>query len=245
MNVADNIKLPVKENQQLASLLIENFIVGHFKLKLQPLQNACAAVGEIQLGVRFHKVQHGVHGFIRHKPVFGQLVVGKLGFPVAGELFKICHIVGGMLLNQLKYLICKLKRFLIAACAVVACQCVDKKRLAVGVLDVVLNTAVIVHRPVHTAVFLIHTVFCQELISVARVVKQRRVFKLHICVGVEPEYPRMENYPFLPFLVNIEIAVHISLKAAVFVISQPVPERNYMTRKLIFYFFKHHDFATV
>ena len=76
MDIADDVKLCIKENfKRICFWVID--LIGHLrKLEFQALPYSFVMVGFIKLGIGFDKVEDSVHGLICHKSVFRKDVVG-------------------------------------------------------------------------------------------------------------------------------------------------------------------------
>ena len=80
----------------------------------------------------------------------------------------------------------------------------------------------------------------QELVCVLCVVKVLFAADSAVNGRIEPKYSGIEYNALAALFVKVKVIVHLTVKAAELIVSESVPERDYMVFKLIFYFvYKH------
>ena len=131
-----------------------------------------------------------------------------------------------MIFHALKQLIRCKQRLRISGQPIISRQGVDRKRLIVGVLGGVLRLAGVIAAPVHAAVCLVVAVFQEELVGVAGILGKVCPAGEHGSLGEEPQNAAVQDAALFGFFIQLQVKIHVAVKAAVFLVPQPFPEGN-------------------
>ena len=170
-------------------------------------------------------MEQGVHGLCRHDAVLRELFVA-LRLPVDGKGLQIALAVGAVLLDEMKDLFCVGQRNGVFGQPVVSGKGIDGKALIVGVLGGVLRLAGVIAAPVHAAVCLVVAVFQEELVGVAGILGKVCPAGQHGSLGEEPQNAAVQDAALFGFFIQLQVKIHVAVKAAVFLVPQPFPEGN-------------------
>ena len=215
----------VKEHQLPVQLRAVNFVLVDIKDAAQGLSHLRVMACLIKPGVTLEHMEQGVHGLCRHDTVFGELFVA-LRLPVDGKGLQIALAVGAVLLDEMKDLFCVGQRNGVFGQPVVSGKGIDGKALIVGVLGGVLRLAGVIAAPVHTAVCLVVAVFQEELVGVAGILGKICPAGEHGSLGEEPQNAAVQDAALFGFFIQLQVKIHVAVKAAVFLVPQPFPEGN-------------------
>ena len=134
--------------------------------------------------------------------------------------------VGAVLLDDMEDLFCTVQRSLFAGQPVVGGKGIDSKALIVGVLGGVQRLAGVVATPVHTAVFHVIAMLGEKLVGVAGILGKVCPAGQHGSLGEEPQNAAVQDAAFFGLFVQLQVKIHVAVKAPFSSSRQPFPEGN-------------------
>ena len=225
VQIDDRVVVLVKEHQLPVQFRAVNLVLVDIKDAAQSLFHLRVTACLIKPCVTLEHMEQGVHGLCRHDTVFRELFVA-LRLPVDGKGLQIALAVGAVLLDEMKDLFCVGQRNGVFGQPVVSGKGIDGKALIVGVLGGVLRLAGVIAAPVHTAVCLVVAVFQEELVGVAGILGKVCPAGQHGRLGEEPQNAAVQDAALFGFFIQLQVKIHVAVKAAVFLVPQPFPEGN-------------------